>query len=73
MICGPSTQTTYAAKSILEEKITMKIGVCGIACEVCPKMVKGTCPNGEQGCVAKQEPVLPDLHVRLQQRGQALL
>jgi len=28
----------------------MKIGVCGIACEKCPKMTKGICPNGETGC-----------------------
>ncbi|UCH31013.1 MAG: DUF3795 domain-containing protein [Candidatus Bathyarchaeota archaeon] len=28
----------------------MRIGVCGVACEKCPKMVKGICPNGERGC-----------------------
>jgi hypothetical protein len=28
----------------------MKIGVCGIACEICPLMVKGKCPNGNEGC-----------------------
>jgi hypothetical protein len=32
----------------------MKIGVCGIACEKCPRMVKGTCPNGKKGCVARE-------------------
>jgi len=32
----------------------MKIGVCGIACEKCPKMMKGKCPNGEQGCKPKE-------------------
>jgi len=42
----------------------MKIGVCGIACEKCPRMVKGTCPtrfaeasarrDGEQGCVPRE-------------------
>lgn len=32
----------------------MKIGVCGIACEKCPRMVKGTCPSGERGCMPKQ-------------------
>jgi len=32
----------------------MKIGVCGIACEKCPRMVKEKCPNGEQGCVPKE-------------------
>ncbi len=31
----------------------MKIGVCGIACEKCPRMVKGSCPNGNQGCVPR--------------------
>lgn len=31
----------------------MKIGVCGIACEKCPRMVNGTCPNGDVGCKAK--------------------
>jgi hypothetical protein len=31
----------------------MKIGVCGIACEHCPRMVKGTCPNGEAGCLPR--------------------
>ncbi len=32
----------------------MKIGVCGIACEKCPMMVKGKCPNGERGCTPKE-------------------
>ena len=32
----------------------MKAGVCGIACEICPKMTKGTCPNGQTGCVARE-------------------
>ena len=32
----------------------MKIGVCGIACERCPRMVKGLCPNGVQGCLPKE-------------------
>jgi hypothetical protein len=32
----------------------MKIAVCGIACEKCPRMVKGKCPNGEIGCVPKE-------------------
>ncbi|MBS7616416.1 DUF3795 domain-containing protein [Candidatus Bathyarchaeota archaeon] len=31
----------------------MKIGVCGIACEKCPRMISGTCPNGSVGCVPK--------------------
>ena len=32
----------------------MKIGVCGIACEKCPKMVKGKCPVGAAGCTPRQ-------------------
>lgn len=32
----------------------MKIGVCGIACEKCPMMVSGKCPNGEEGCKPKE-------------------
>jgi hypothetical protein len=32
----------------------MKIGVCGIACEICPKMVKKQCPAGENGCQARE-------------------
>ncbi|HUS74924.1 MAG TPA: DUF3795 domain-containing protein [Methanothrix sp.] len=29
---------------------SLKIGVCGIACQACPRMVSGKCPNGEAGC-----------------------
>ncbi len=32
----------------------MKIAVCGIACEKCPRMTTGQCPNGEAGCVPRQ-------------------
>jgi hypothetical protein len=32
----------------------MRIGVCGIACEKCPRMVRGDCPNGTKGCVAHE-------------------
>lgn len=32
----------------------MKIGVCGISCEKCPRMVNNICPNGEKGCIPKQ-------------------
>jgi hypothetical protein len=32
----------------------MKIGVCGIACEKCPRLTRGTCPNGEMGCKARE-------------------
>jgi hypothetical protein len=31
----------------------MKIGVCGIACEACTRMVMQKCPNGEGGCRPK--------------------
>ena len=34
----------------------MKIGVCGVACEKCPRMIKGACPNKETGCVPKDNP-----------------
>ncbi|MBM3292389.1 DUF3795 domain-containing protein [Candidatus Bathyarchaeota archaeon] len=32
----------------------MKVGVCGIACEICPRMKSGICPNGERGCTPKE-------------------
>ena len=32
----------------------MKIGVCGIACEKCPRMTKNICPNGKKGCIPKE-------------------
>ncbi|MBN2346449.1 MAG: hypothetical protein JXO51_08645 [Candidatus Aminicenantes bacterium] len=32
----------------------MKIGVCGIACEKCPRMVKETCPNFPAGCMPRE-------------------
>jgi hypothetical protein len=32
----------------------MRIGVCGIACEKCPRMAKGNCPNGERGCKPRE-------------------
>jgi hypothetical protein len=31
----------------------MRIGVCGIACEKCPRMVQNKCPNGDKGCTPK--------------------
>lgn len=34
----------------------MKMGVCGVACEKCPRRVSGKCPNGEDGCVPKENP-----------------
>ena len=36
------------------EVIHVKIGVCGIACEKCPRMVSGKCPNGPEGCTPKE-------------------
>lgn len=32
----------------------MKVGVCGIACEKCPRMALGKCPNGVRGCVPRE-------------------
>jgi len=32
----------------------LKIAVCGIACEKCPRMAKETCPNFPEGCVPKE-------------------
>jgi len=32
----------------------MKIGVCGIACEKRPRMVRGACPSCELGCTPKR-------------------
>ena len=29
----------------------MRIGVCGIACEKCPRRVRDACPNGALGCL----------------------
>ncbi len=31
----------------------MRIGVCGVACEVCPRRTEGKCPNGIMGCKAR--------------------
>jgi len=36
--------------------VRMKIGVCGIACEACPRMAKGICPNRD-GCRPKDNPM----------------
>ncbi len=46
-----ASKDSYCLNLVL---FSMKIGVCGIACEACPKMRKGTCPNGEGGCVPKR-------------------
>jgi len=32
----------------------MKIGVCGIACEKCPRMIAGNCPNQDTGCIPRE-------------------
>jgi hypothetical protein len=32
----------------------MRIGVCGIGCEKCPKMRQNKCPNAENGCAPKE-------------------
>ena len=32
----------------------MRIGVCGIACEKCPRMVQSKCPSGDTGCIPKE-------------------
>jgi len=34
----------------------LKIGVCGIACERCPRMATGRCPSGPGGCVPRENP-----------------
>ena len=32
----------------------MRIGVCGVACEKCPRMVAGECPSRDVGCIPKE-------------------
>jgi len=32
----------------------VRIGVCGVACEKCPRMVAGACPSRDVGCVPKE-------------------
>lgn len=49
----------------------MRIGVCGIACQVCPRMLRGTCPSGERGCTPKENPFC-QLATCAHQRGQPL-
>jgi hypothetical protein len=34
----------------------VKVGVCGVACEKCPRMVRGACPSGEAGCRPRESP-----------------
>ena len=33
---------------------SMRYSVCGIACEVCPRMVSGKCPAGPDGCIPRE-------------------
>jgi len=35
----------------------MKISVCGIACGKCPRLLKGTCPYGNSGCVPNMDDI----------------
>ncbi|MCD4828113.1 MAG: hypothetical protein K8R90_01620 [Candidatus Cloacimonetes bacterium] len=32
----------------------MRYGVCGVACEACPRRRNGNCPNGDDGCVPRK-------------------
>ena len=34
----------------------MRIGVCGVACEACPRRTSGKCPAGADGCRARDNP-----------------
>ncbi len=34
----------------------MMIGVCGVACEACPRRTEGKCPNGHIGCTPRENP-----------------
>jgi len=34
----------------------LRVGVCGVACEACPRMVRGACPGGEAGCRPRERP-----------------
>jgi hypothetical protein len=34
----------------------VRIGVCGVACEMCPRMQRGACPSGEAGCRPRENP-----------------
>ncbi len=38
----------------MREPNPLHISVCGIACEKCPRMTKGTCPSGKTGCVPRE-------------------
>jgi len=43
----------------------MKIAVCGIACEKCPRMLSQKCPNGEVGCTPRETKCAKSVHVPL--------
>jgi len=49
----------------------MRAGVCGIACEVCPRRLRGDCPSGEDGCRPRENPHCPVATCALR-RGVAL-
>ena len=51
----------------------MKIGVCGIACEVCPRMVRGVVPQWRGGLPSKGEQDVPGCHLRLSKRRRFVL
>jgi len=44
----------YRARDLGGIRQEMKVGVCGIACERCPRMAQDECPSGKQGCKPKQ-------------------
>ena len=37
----------------------MKIGVCGIACQKCPRRLTGACPYGKDGCRPRENLFCP--------------
>ncbi|MDQ7794706.1 MAG: DUF3795 domain-containing protein [bacterium] len=37
----------------------MRISVCGIACEVCPRRRRGACPSGDVGCRPRENARCP--------------
>jgi hypothetical protein len=41
-------------RMFFQRSLKMKIGVCGIACEICPRISKGICPNETTGCQPRE-------------------